>query len=128
MSDRERRSSRREERRARAADHPLDLLFAVDDGVAAWNRGLLMLDPDPMKDRPQERPAVSRAIERPGHGRIDPELGRAAVDLVAEGSSVLDVGCGTGLLGLALVKQKKVPCGRPRPVPAHAGIRPDIPS
>lgn len=44
------------------------------------------------------------------HKLFDPQLAearRVAVDLVAEGSSVLDVGCGTGLLCSALVRQKK---------------------
>ena len=43
------------------------------------------------------------------HRLFDPQLAEArqvAVDLIAEGSSVLDIGCGTGLLCFAL-KEKK---------------------
>jgi len=43
------------------------------------------------------------------HRLFDPQLAEArqvAVDLIAEGSSVLDLGCGTGLLGFALVGKK----------------------
>jgi ubiquinone/menaquinone biosynthesis C-methylase UbiE len=43
------------------------------------------------------------------HRLFDPQLAEArqvAVDLVAEGSSVLDIGCGTGLLCFALKEQK----------------------
>jgi SAM-dependent methyltransferase len=44
------------------------------------------------------------------HRLFDPQLAEArqvAVDLIAEGSSVLDIGCGTGLLGVSLAAQKK---------------------
>jgi ubiquinone/menaquinone biosynthesis C-methylase UbiE len=43
------------------------------------------------------------------HRLFDPQLAEArqiTVDLVAEGSSVLDIGCGTGLLCFALKEQK----------------------
>jgi len=43
------------------------------------------------------------------HRLFDPQLAEArqvAVDLIAEGSSVLDIGCGTGLLSFALKTQK----------------------
>ncbi len=43
------------------------------------------------------------------HRLFDPQLAEArqvAVDLIAEGSSVLDIGCGTGLLCFSL-KEKK---------------------
>lgn len=44
------------------------------------------------------------------HKLFDPQLAetrQVAIGLIAEGSSVLDIGCGTGLLCSALVKQKK---------------------
>jgi ubiquinone/menaquinone biosynthesis C-methylase UbiE len=44
------------------------------------------------------------------HRLFDPQLAearRVAVDLIAEGSSVFDIGCGTGLLGVSLAAQKK---------------------
>lgn len=43
------------------------------------------------------------------HGISDPQLAegrQAALDLVAEGSSVLDIACGTGQLCFALREQK----------------------
>ena len=43
------------------------------------------------------------------HRLFDPQLAEArqvAVDLIAEGSSVLDIGCGTGLLAFELREQK----------------------
>jgi ubiquinone/menaquinone biosynthesis C-methylase UbiE len=43
------------------------------------------------------------------HRLFDPQLAEArqvAVDIIAEGSSVLDIGCGTGLLCFALKQQK----------------------
>lgn len=43
------------------------------------------------------------------HRLLDPQLAEArqvAVDLINEGSSVLDIGCGTGLLCFALKEQK----------------------
>jgi len=43
------------------------------------------------------------------HRLLDPQLAEArqvAIDLITEGSSVLDIACGTGLLCIALREQK----------------------